>query len=108
MVDLLGGPASETWEKWIDCMTDAFQCIRENIDVCIAMFEIVSFQSKFPCFKNGTSKPLAAYKNRLLYGKTLSREELRKHICSLVRKSYNHCGTRFYDNFQLWTNKIIP
>ena len=108
MVELLGGPQSETWERWIDYMTGAFECIRNNIDVCVAMFEIVSFQSKFPCFKKGSAKPLAAYKSRLLFGKSLSREELRNHVCGLVRKSYNHCGTRFYDNFQLWTNGILP
>lgn len=48
--------------------------------------EIMSFQSKFPCFvQYGPQKAIAGFKARLLYGQTLTDQQVTRLVDGLVR-----------------------
>lgn len=48
--------------------------------------EIMSFQSKFPCFvQYGPQKAIAGFKARLLYGQTLTDQQVTRLVDGLVK-----------------------
>jgi len=92
-----------------ELMVQGFKTAHAHAETVITLMEIMSFQSKFPCFvKVGPAKAIAGFKQRLCYGQTLSDAQITRLIDTMVARSYNSCGTRWYDKFQLWTNGIMP
>ena len=86
-----------------------FKTAHAHGETVITLMEIMSFQSKFPCFvKVGPAKAIAGFKQRFCYGQTLSDAQITRLIDGMVGRSYDSCGTRWYDKFQLWTNGIMP
>lgn len=92
-----------------ELMVQGFKTAHAHAETVICLMEIMSFQSKFPCFvKVGPAQAIAAFKARLCYGQTLSDAQIIRIVDGLVARSYDACGTRWYDKFQLWTNGIMP
>ena len=79
---------------------------RKYASVAITLIDIMMYQSEFPCFTKGGQKPLRQFQARLL--PKLSDAELERKARSMVDHSLNHLGTRLYDKFQLYSNKIEP
>lgn len=63
-----------------------FKAARAHAETVLTLMEIMSFQSKFPCFvQYGPQKAIAGFKARLLYGQTLTDQQVTRLVDGLVR-----------------------
>jgi hypothetical protein len=63
-----------------------FKAARAHAETVLTLLEIMSFQSKFPCFvQTGPQKAINAFKQRLLYGQTLTDQQVTRLVDGLVR-----------------------
>ena len=99
MVEILDGPNSDLFKYYKDLMVQGFKAAHAHIETVLTLMEIMSFQSKFPCFVQMGPKAIAGFKARLCYGQILSDQQIVRLVDGLVARSYNSCGTRFYGTF---------
>lgn len=103
--DVMGGRGSDTYEYFREMFAQGLLSARKFENVAATLIEIMMFRSEFPCFSNKTGV-LKAFKRRLR--DDLTDDQFKAFGRTLVDRSLNHWGTRFYDKFQLWSNGIQP
>ncbi|KAH9192159.1 hypothetical protein AeNC1_005866 [Aphanomyces euteiches] len=107
MVEVLGGPHSPLFAKFVQLFTLGFLALQRNADKIITMVEIMMHKSTFPCFQNrDVVKELAKLRDRFV--ETLPLDVTVKHAVKLVKLSYKNKWTKRYDQFQKITNGILP
>lgn len=107
MVDVLGGLESPLFGQFVKSFTVGFLALRSHIEVIISCINVLSIQSAFPCFY-GKDSSVILEKVRSRFRQDLNPKDFVKHCLDLIVASYGHYGTKQYDNFQWYTNGIIP
>ncbi|KDO30692.1 hypothetical protein SPRG_04594 [Saprolegnia parasitica CBS 223.65] len=104
MVDCFGGKDSANYAHFIELCTTAAQAIRQHASILYTMVDVMSFNSKLPCFQSNVPHVLQSFKDRLFL--TTAEDKVPGHVRSLVEKAYAHFGTTKYDQFQEYSNGI--
>ena len=107
MVEVLGGPDSPLFSEFVSSFTKGFIALQASCENLVGAVQGLAENSSFPCF---AGKQTGAVIDRLRsrFRTDLSINETVKHCLDLITSSYNAYGTRQYDNFQWYTNGIIP
>ncbi|KAF1833550.1 hypothetical protein BDW02DRAFT_569993 [Decorospora gaudefroyi] len=103
-VDVLGGVTSPAFEEFKTLCKQAFQALRKEAERLIMLVDLMSKQSKMPCFAAGAASVTNSLRARLMLH--LSREEAEGFVEELVAKSVGSYYTRLYDTFQYRTQGI--
>lgn len=124
MLDVIGGKKSPLFSEYVKLCTHAMITARENVNDVITLIEIMSHESLFPAFRfvilyniiiiefnfyfylyRYNKNCIKDFKKRLLLH--IPDHELEIEVNKLIISSYNHPGTKLYDQFQLATNGIF-
>ncbi|KAI9733759.1 MAG: Phosphatidylinositol 4-kinase pik1alpha (PI4-kinase)(PtdIns-4-kinase) [Claussenomyces sp. TS43310] len=104
-VDVLGGPTSESFEKFRTLCKQAFQALRRSADSVIDLVSMMGRDSKMPCFASGVQQTTLLLRQR--FQLQLSAEEAEQFVeTDLIGKSLGSYYTRLYDTFQYRTQGI--
>jgi len=103
-VDVLGGISSPAFEAFKALCKQAFQALRKDAERLIMLVDLMSKQSKMPCFAAGAASVTNSLRARLMLH--LSREEAEGFVDELIGKSVGSYYTRLYDTFQYRTQGI--
>ncbi|KAH7359641.1 phosphatidylinositol 4-kinase-like protein PIK1 [Pyrenochaeta sp. MPI-SDFR-AT-0127] len=103
-VDVLGGLTAPAFEQFKTLCKKAFQALRKDADRLIMLVDLMSKQSKMPCFAAGAASVTNSLRARLMLH--LSKEEAEAFVDELVAKSAGSYYTRLYDTFQYRTQGI--
>ncbi|KAH9866625.1 hypothetical protein J1614_008317 [Plenodomus biglobosus] len=103
-VDVLGGVTSPAFEDFKSLCKRAFQALRKDAERLIMLVDLMSKQSKMPCFAAGAASVTNSLRARLMLH--LSREEAEGFVEELIAKSVGSYYTRLYDTFQYRTQGI--
>uniref|UniRef100_K3WC43 1-phosphatidylinositol 4-kinase n=1 Tax=Globisporangium ultimum (strain ATCC 200006 / CBS 805.95 / DAOM BR144) TaxID=431595 RepID=K3WC43_GLOUD len=107
MVEIMGGMNSPGFERYHQSMCDGFLALQKYQSEIAALLQTTGQHSPFPCFESAKlAKVITDMRDRLCVG--LNRQQVRRRVDHLIRKSYNVWGTRQYDAFQLRSNNIHP
>lgn len=107
MVEIMGGLNSPGFEKYHQSMCAGFLALQKYQSEIAALLQTTGQHSPFPCFESvKLAKVITDLRDRLCVG--LNRQQVRRRVDYLIRKSYNVWGTRQYDSFQLRSNNIHP
>ncbi|OQR97803.1 phosphatidylinositol kinase (PIK-H1) [Achlya hypogyna] len=104
MVDCFGGKDGTNYQRFVELCSQAAVAIRQHGDVMYTMVEVMSFNSKLPCFQGNVPHILQAFKERLFL--TTPEDKVGAFVKGLVDKAYDHFGTTKYDQFQEYSNGI--
>lgn len=85
MAAVLGGWGAPAFKYYQDLIFRAFKVARQHAETLLTLMEIMSFQSKFPCFVKMGTKAIAGFKQRILYGQDLTDQQLERVVENLVR-----------------------
>jgi hypothetical protein len=91
-VDVLGGVTSPAFEEFKALCKKAFQALRREAERLIMLVDLMSKQSKMPCFAAGAASVTNSLRARLMLH--LSREEAEGFVEELVAKSVGSYYTR--------------
>lgn len=91
-VDVLGGVTSPAFEEFKTLCKKAFQALRREAERLIMLVDLMSKQSKMPCFAAGAASVTNSLRARLMLH--LSREEAEGFVEELVAKSVGSYYTR--------------
>jgi len=105
MSDVMGGRFSADFVEYARLCTQAMKIIRKNVDAISLLMEIMQVNSNFPCFRYNKNA-IKDFRNRMMLN--VPDQDIEYEVNKLIRKSYRHSGTKFYDDFQLATNGILP
>ncbi|CAM9149230.1 unnamed protein product [Phaeothamnion confervicola] len=105
-VDAMGGRDGDVYAEFAAMFADGLAAARKYAGAASTLIEIMMFQSEFPCFAKLGRAALAGFRRRLLLD--VPDRDIPRRARAMVDRSYNHRGTRLYDEFQLFTNKIRP
>ncbi|KAL6705116.1 Phosphatidylinositol 4-kinase pik1alpha (PI4-kinase)(PtdIns-4-kinase) [Coniothyrium glycines] len=103
-VDVLGGLTSTGFEEFKTLCKKAFQALRKDADRLIMLVDLMSKQSKMPCFAAGAASVTNSLRARMMLH--LSKEEAETFVEELIAKSVGSYYTRLYDTFQYRTQGI--
>lgn len=102
-MELMGGQESQLFSEFVSLLKNAFKTLRQHADEFVTFVDIMSKESKLPCFMNG---PQTAQQLRARFCLNLNDEEADQFVERLVFKSAGSFYTRLYDQFQLVTQGI--
>ena len=91
-VDVLGGTTSPAFEEFKTLCKRAFQALRREAERLIMLVDLMSKQSKMPCFAAGAASVTNSLRARLMLH--LSKEEAEGFVEELVAKSVGSYYTR--------------
>ncbi|KAF9691552.1 hypothetical protein EKO04_010381 [Ascochyta lentis] len=103
-VDVLGGVTSAAFDEFKTLCKKAFQALRREAERLIMLVDLMSKQSKMPCFAAGAANVTNSLRARLMLH--LSKEEAEGFVEELIAKSVGSYYTRLYDTFQYRTQGI--
>ncbi|KZM22278.1 1-phosphatidylinositol 4-kinase [Ascochyta rabiei] len=103
-VDVLGGVTSAAFDEFKTLCKKAFQALRREAERLIMLVDLMSKQSKMPCFAAGAASVTNSLRARLMLH--LSKEEAEGFVEELIAKSVGSYYTRLYDTFQYRTQGI--
>lgn len=102
-IDLMGGQDSQSFAEFVSLLKQAFRVLRQHADEFVTFVDIMSKESKLPCFMSG---PQTAQQLKARFVLHLNDEEADQFIEKLVFKSAGSFYTRLYDQFQIVTQGI--
>ena len=106
-VEIMGGVDSLYFRMFKDLMIKGMIICKKYVNNIINIAEIMSKGSKMPCFDNKNIEDiLLKFRERFYENK--KDEEFIQIVDDLVNLSYNNFRTNQYDNYQKFTNGIIP
>lgn len=91
-VDVLGGLTSPAFDDFKALCKQAFQALRKDAERLIMLVDLMSKQSKMPCFAAGAASVTNSLRARLMLH--LSREEAEVFVDELIAKSAGSYYTR--------------
>lgn len=80
--------------------------LRKHVDTFVKIVEIMSKNSKMPCFRDDPQIIVNNFRDRFLLSK--SDAEVVTFVDEMIKTSMNSWTTSQYDYFQKVTNGIIP
>lgn len=99
----MGGLESDMFAYFKILMLQGILAARKHMDKIIPIVEIMQLGSQLPCFQKGASV-IRSFRDRFHISYT--EEQLQAHIENMITTSINSLTTKFYDNFQYYTNGI--
>jgi hypothetical protein len=91
-VDVLGGLTSPAFEEFKVLCKQAFQALRKDAERLIMLVDLMSKQSKMPCFAAGAASVTNSLRARMMLH--LSKEEAETFVDELIAKSVGSYYTR--------------
>lgn len=103
-VEVMGGLDSECYKEYERLVVEGFKEARKNSQIALGLVEIMMYKSRYPCFtgKYGNGVSLKRFEKRLMLD--VPDNQVEKRARALIKQSYDHWGTNFYDKFQKWSN----
>mmetsp|Transcript_86811 Transcript_86811/g.250779 ORF Transcript_86811/g.250779 Transcript_86811/m.250779 type:complete len:879 (-) Transcript_86811:1573-4209(-) len=103
-VEVMGGFGSECYKEYERLVVEGFKEARKNSQIALGLVEIMMYKSKYPCFtgKFGNGVALKKFERRLMLH--VPDDQVESRARALIKQSYDHWGTNFYDKFQKWSN----
>ncbi|BFZ59614.1 Phosphatidylinositol 4-kinase pik1alpha (PI4-kinase)(PtdIns-4-kinase) [Saitoella coloradoensis] len=101
-IDILEGPTSDAYKKFVQCMKSAFKALRKRADDFVSMVEMMQRNSHMACI-NGPATSAALRQRFVLH---LSEAEVDDFVEGLVTKSGNSVWSRLYDQFQFLSQGV--
>lgn len=102
-VELMGGETSDTFRYFSMLLISGFLEVRNHYHRIINIVEMMLPGYKIGCL-NETTVPMLRDRFKV----TLSPDECQAFAQSLINEAMGSWRTKHYDNFQLWTNGILP
>ncbi|EST09239.1 Phosphatidylinositol 3-/4-kinase, catalytic domain protein [Kalmanozyma brasiliensis GHG001] len=103
-IDILGGLESRKFDEFKQLMRKGFRDVRAHAERIIMLVELMSKDSKLPCFALGD---LTASNLRDRFQLGLSREQCDEFVDRLVLASAGSAFTRLYDVYQRMTEGVL-
>ncbi|KAF9109844.1 Phosphatidylinositol 4-kinase pik1alpha (PI4-kinase)(PtdIns-4-kinase) [Mortierella sp. AM989] len=103
-IDVLGGVNSEKFTEFKQLLKKAFMAVRKHTENIVLLIDMVSKDSKLPCFQYGDSAAQAVRERLALNLTEIQAEEF---IEKLIMSSCCNVFTRLYDTFQYYSNGIL-
>lgn len=99
-IDILGGIHSEKFAEYRALMKSAFIAVRKHSDNILLLTEMMSKDSKLPCFANG-QHALAQLRDR--FQLQLTDPQVEAFVDKLIMSSCCNVFTRLYDTYQYYS-----
>ncbi|GBB88105.1 hypothetical protein RclHR1_14620005 [Rhizophagus clarus] len=103
-LDILGGIASEKFLEFKMLLRQAFFALRKHADNFVLLVEMMSKDSKLPCFVSGD---LTATHLKDRFQLSLTEPQFEEYLERLIMSSCCNVFTRLYDTFQYYSNGIL-
>ncbi|KAI8390331.1 kinase-like domain-containing protein [Blakeslea trispora] len=103
-VDILGGVDSPKFNEYKSLTKAAFLAVRKHSDNILLLTEMMSKDSKLPCFQNGTATA-SALRDR--FQLQLTETQVGAHVEKLIVSSCCNVFTRLYDTYQYYSQGIL-
>ena len=103
-VEVMGGLSSKCFEEYERLVVEGFKEARKNSQIALGLVEIMMYKSKYPCFTGKFSNGVALKKFERRLMLHVPDSQIDKRARALIKLSYDHWGTNFYDKFQKWSN----
>jgi len=105
-IDVLGGVNSEKFMEFKALLKKAFMAIRKHTENIVLLIDMMSKDSKLPCFQNVAENAAAqAVRDRLALN--LTEVQAEEFVEKLIMSSCCNVFTRLYDTFQYYSNGIL-
>ncbi|CAG8585855.1 9544_t:CDS:2, partial [Dentiscutata heterogama] len=101
-LDILGGVTSEKFAEFKTLLKQAFLELRKHADNFILLVEMMSKDSKLPCFLSGGVSQLHDR-----FHLSLTEPQFDEFVEKLIMSSCCNVFTRLYDTFQYYSNGIL-
>ncbi|CAG8492708.1 32992_t:CDS:2 [Racocetra persica] len=101
-LDILGGVTSEKFAEFKSLLKQAFLELRKHADNFILLVEMMSKDSKLPCFLAGSAAHLHDR-----FQLSLTEPQFDEFVEKLIMSSCCNVFTRLYDTFQYYSNGIL-
>ncbi|KAI9268406.1 kinase-like domain-containing protein [Helicostylum pulchrum] len=99
-IDILGGIHSEKFAEYRALMKSAFIAVRKHSDNILLLTEMMSKDSKLPCFVNG-QHALSQLRDR--FQLQLTDPQVEAFVDKLIMSSCGNVFTRLYDTYQYYS-----
>ncbi|CAG8475981.1 585_t:CDS:10 [Diversispora eburnea] len=103
-LDILGGLTSEKFAEFKTLLKQAFVALRKHADNFVLLVEMMSKDSKLPCFLSGDMTH-SLLKDRFLL--SLTEPQFEEFVEKLIMQSCCNVFTRLYDTFQYYSNEYL-
>ncbi|KAG0016815.1 Phosphatidylinositol 4-kinase pik1alpha (PI4-kinase)(PtdIns-4-kinase) [Podila clonocystis] len=103
-IDVLGGVNSEKFTEFKALLKKAFMAVRKHTENIVLLIDMMSKDSKLPCFQYGDNAAQAV-RDRLALN--LTEPQAEEFVEKLIMSSCCNVFTRLYDTFQYYSNGIL-
>lgn len=103
-IDILGGVHGEKFAEYKALMKAAFLAVRKHSENILLLTEMMSKDSKLPCFQNGN---LTVPQLRDRFQLHLTEPQAEEFVDKLIMSSCCNVFTRLYDTFQYYSQVKI-
>jgi len=103
-IDVLGGVNSEKFTEFKTLLKKAFMAVRKHTENIVLLIDMMSKDSKLPCFLAGDNTAQAV-RDRLVLN--LTEVQAEEFVEKLIMSSCCNVFTRLYDTFQYYSNGIL-
>ncbi|KAI1297622.1 Phosphatidylinositol 4-kinase pik1alpha (PI4-kinase)(PtdIns-4-kinase) [Mortierella claussenii] len=103
-LDVLGGVNSEKFTEFKALLKKAFMAVRKHTENIVLLIDMMSKDSKLPCFQYGDGAAQAV-RDRLALN--LTEVQAEEFVEKLIMSSCCNVFTRLYDTFQYYSNGIL-
>ncbi|GAA5810872.1 hypothetical protein MFLAVUS_004300 [Mucor flavus] len=103
-IDILGGVHSEKFAEYRALMKSAFIAVRKHSDNILLLTEMMSKDSKLPCFVNG-QHALSQLRDR--FQLQLTDPQVEAFVDKLIMSSCGNVFTRLYDAYQYYSQGVL-
>ncbi|KAF8980606.1 Phosphatidylinositol 4-kinase pik1alpha (PI4-kinase)(PtdIns-4-kinase) [Entomortierella lignicola] len=103
-IDVLGGVNSEKFGEFKQLLKKAFMAVRKHTENIVLLIDMMSKDSKLPCFQYGDGAAQAV-RDRLALN--LTEPQAEEFVEKLIMSSCCNVFTRLYDTFQYYSNGIL-
>ncbi|KAF9377897.1 Phosphatidylinositol 4-kinase pik1alpha (PI4-kinase)(PtdIns-4-kinase) [Podila verticillata] len=103
-IDVLGGVNSEKFAEFKALLKKAFMAVRKHTENIVLLIDMMSKDSKLPCFQYGDNAAQAV-RDRLALN--LTEPQAEEFVEKLIMSSCCNVFTRLYDTFQYYSNGIL-
>ncbi|KAI8888011.1 hypothetical protein K501DRAFT_330227 [Backusella circina FSU 941] len=100
-IDILGGVNSEKFAEYKSLTKQAFLAVRKHSDNILLLTEMMSKDSRLPCFKNGGQYALNQLRDR--FQLQLTDPQVENFVDRLIMSSCCNVFTRLYDTYQYYS-----
>ncbi|KAI9027305.1 kinase-like domain-containing protein [Phycomyces nitens] len=103
-IDILGGVNSEKFAEYKALLKAAFLAVRKHSENILLLVEMMSKDSKLPCFQNG-DQTVQQLRDR--FQLHLTEPQAEEFVDKLVMSSCCNVFTRLYDTYQYYSQGIL-